>query len=351
LKIEDNVKKQVTSGKLPGISVGFIDKNGTKFFNYGEIEKNSKVLPTEDTVFEIASISKTFTSILLAVLQKEGLLNKDDPITKFVPEFSHNPKFEKITLYHLATHTSGFPNLPTKIIAANLFGLLHLSKQTYGSLSNFTKEDLIRYFSKAKLQSIPGKKWSYSNGAVGLLGQIFERITNSSYEELVKNRICNVFDMKDTGIDLFKTHNDRMATGHHYFGSKTPNWIAPAIEGAASLRSTAKDMAKFLSANLGLSKTSLSPELEYCQSTRFLPNLSYFMSHVVFPWIGIKFDEMALGWWVTKLENKEILFHDGGTAGFSSFIGISPKDKTGVVILANKMSRLVHKLGIELLKN
>jgi len=345
------IKKQVTSGKLPGISVGFIDKNGTKFFNYGEIEKNSKVLPTEDTVFEIASISKTFTSLLLAVLQKEGLLNKDDPITKFVPEFSNNPKFEKITLYHLATHTSGFPNLPAKIIAANLFGLLHLSKQTYGALSNFTKEDLIRYFSKAKLQSIPGKKWSYSNGAVGLLGHIFERITNSSYEELVKSRICNVFDMKDTGIDLIKTHNDRMATGHHYFGSKTPHWIAPAIEGAASLRSTAKDMTKFLSANLGLSKTSLSSELEYCQSTRFVPNLSYFMGHVVFPWIGIKFDQMALGWWVTKLENKEILFHDGGTAGFSSFIGISPKDKTGVVILANKMSRLVHKLGIELLKN
>jgi len=345
------IKKQITSGKLPGISVGLVDKNGTRFFNYGEIEKNSGITPTEDTVFEIASISKTFTSILLAVLQKEGLLNKDDPITKFVPEFSNNPKFEKITLYHLATHTSGFPNLPTKIIAANLFGLLHLSKQTYGALSNFTKEDLIRYFSKAKLQSIPGKKWSYSNGAVGLLGHIFERITNSSYEELVKSRICNVFDMKDTGIDLIKTHNDRMATGHHYFGSKTPHWIAPAIEGAASLRSTAKDMTKFLSANLGLSKTSLSSELEYCQSTRFVPNLSYFMDHVVFPWIGIKFDQMALGWWVTKLENKEILFHDGGTAGFSSFIGISPKDKTGVVILANKMSRLVHKLGMNLLKN
>ena len=126
MEAEDIIKKHVKKSKIPGISVGLISKTGTKVFNYGEIEKNSKVLPTEDTVFEIASISKTFTSLLLAVLQKEGLLSKDDPITKFVPEFSNNPKFEKITLYHLATHTSGFPNLPTKIIAANLFGLLHL---------------------------------------------------------------------------------------------------------------------------------------------------------------------------------------------------------------------------------
>ena len=129
------------------------------------------------------------------------------------------------------------------------------------------------------------------------------------------------------------------------------NWIGPAIEGAASLRSTAIDMVKFLNANLGLSKTSLSSELEYCQSTRFAPNLSYFMGHVMMPWLGVKFDEMALGWWVTKLENKEILFHDGGTAGFSSFIGMSPKDNSGVVILANKLSRLIHKLEMDLLKN
>lgn len=349
METEDIIKKHVKKSKIPGISVGLISKTGTKVFNYGEIEKNSKVLPTEDTVFEIASISKTFTSILLAVLQKEGLLSKDDPITKFVPEFSNNPKFEKITLYHLATHTSGFPNLPTKLIIFNLLALLRPSN-AYHELSQFTKSDLIRFFSKSKLKTEPGTEWHYSNGTVGLLGHIFERVTNSSYEDLVKSKICGALGMKDTGINLLESHKNQMASGHSYFGKKINHWVAPAIEGAAGLYSTTSDLIKFLGTNLGLIDTSISPELQYCHSTRFVPKLSYFMKNMMIPYLGVEFDEMALGWWVSKRNNREILFHDGGTAGFSSFIGIEPAKNNGVVILANKLSRLTHKLGMDLLK-
>jgi CubicO group peptidase (beta-lactamase class C family) len=74
------------------------------------------------------------------------------------------------------------------------------------------------------------------------------------------------------------------------------------------------------------------------------------MKNMMMPYLGVEFDEMALGWWVSKRSNREILFHDGGTAGFSSFIGIEPAKNSGVVILVNKLSRLTHKLGMKLLK-
>ena len=350
MKIEEIIKNHVTAGKSPGISVGLINENGIQTFNYGELEKKSGVCPNENTVYEIASVSKTFTSILLAILQKEKLLDKDDSVAKYVPELAKIPEFEKITLYHLATHTSGLPNLPTKLIIFNLLALLRPSS-AYQALSQFTKSDLIRFFSKSKLKTEPGTEWHYSNGTVGLLGHIFELVTNSSYEDLVKSKICGVLGMTNTGINLLESHKNQMASGYSYFGKKINHWVAPAIEGAAGLYSTTSDLIKFLETNLGFIDTSISSELKYCHSTRFVPKLSYFMKNMMMPYLGVEFDEMALGWWVSKRNNREILFHDGGTAGFSSFIGIEPAKKKGVIILANKLSRQVHKLGMGLLKN
>ena len=349
MKTKEIIQKYQHLAKIPGISVSLINEdNSMEFLNYGHVEKDSGVKPTENTIFEIASVSKTFTSSLLSILQRENMLKLDDPITKFIPEFG--PEFDKITLYHLATHTSGFPNLPTRVIVSNMMGLMSMSAKTYGSLSRFSKDDLIGFLTRSKPKTIPGKMWNYSNCAVGLLGHIFEKVTHSKYNRLVQNKICRILDMKDTGTDLFESHKDTIATGHSYFGKKTDHWIAPSIEGAAGLCSTAADLTKFLKANLNLTETAISSDLRYCQITRrFKPNMSYLMKNIMMPYVGVKFDEMALGWWVYKRKDDEILFHDGGTSGFSSFIGINPMTKTGVVVLANKTSRLVHKLGMELI--
>jgi len=197
---------------------------------------------------------------------------------------------------------------------------------------------------------VPGNRWSYSNIGVALLANVLERVTSTSYEELVKNHICEPLNMKDTGIDLLETHKNRLAVGYSYLGKRRKPSIAPAIESAAGLRSTVSDMLKFLSANLGLSESSLDPELKYCQLTRTNVNISYLMRLILTSWVNVKLDEMALGWWVTKLEKEEILHHAGGTLGFVSFVGMNAKDKSGVVILSNQISRLLPKLGLDLLK-
>ncbi len=288
---------------------------------------------------------------MLADLQKEGLLNINDPITKFLPEFAGNPKLEKITLFHHATHTSGLPNHPLRITMLSLASILFPNRgPPHGAWYNFSKSDLFSYISKTKLSKL-GEKWSYSNSGYGLLGQIFERLTNSSYEELINSRICKPLGMKDTGINLFESHKSSLAVGHSKHGKKIDPSISPSLESAAGLRSTMNDMIKFLNASLNLNQSSINPTLKYCQSTRIGANLSLVHRILLRSWLHLGIDEMALGWFVMRLENNtEVLYHSGGTPGFTSFIGMIPKDNVGVVLLCNQLFPTLPKLGIDVLR-
>ena len=353
--IEEIIQKHVTSGKSTGISVGLVDKNGTRTFNYGEIEKNSSITPTKDTIFEIGSITKPFTTILLARLQDEGLLSLDDPIAKFLPELENKSDIvrKKITLRHVVTHTADLPTaLPLPKILSYLFFLSIKKSHVYNPYSNYSKEELYDYLSKRKIKKRAGTTWSYSNCGYAILGHVCEKVTNSSYEELVKSRICKPLGMEDTGINLFDTHKNKMATGYRTSGKKSNVWSSPSMEGMISLRSSVHDLLKFTSANLGLSKSNLSPVLENCLSTRVNPKLTTFMKYYPKFVYGLPVTKFRLGWFVFGSGNSEFVGHDGGTEGFSSFFIMNLENKSGVVILTNRLNpRPVHRLGIELLKN
>ena len=352
--IEDIIHKHVTSGKSPGIAVGLIDRNGTRTFSYGKIEKNSDIATTSDTVFEIGSVTKPFTAILLAKLRDEGLLSLDDPITKFLPELKNNSYIvrKKLTLFDVATHTADLPStLPLQKILPYLFFLSIGKSHVHNPFSDYSKEELYEDLLKRKIKKQPGTTWSYSNYGYAILGHVFERVTNSSYEELIKSRICKPLGIEDTGIDLCNTHKDKMATGYTFSGKKSNFWSSPSMEGMISLRSTVHDLLKFTSANLGLSKSSLSPVLEFCLSTRVNANLTTFMKYYPKYVYGIPLTKFRLGWLVFNFRNREIIGHDGGTEGFSSFLIMNSQNKSGVVILTNRLNpRPVHKLGLELLK-
>jgi len=268
LEVEDIIKKHVKKFKISGISVGLISENDTRVFNYGEIKKDSGIEPTSDTLYEIGSMTKTFTTILAAQLQQEGLFSLNDPITNFLPEFK-NSEFDrkKVTLFHLLTHTSGISEFSIIMFLPQIFSIILTGKSRIAEYE-YSTENFLDYVFKLKLKNSPGNTFRYSNIGLGLVGKIFERITDNSYEELVKNRICNVLDMKDTGINVFETHKDKLATGYSFRNKQADYWNMPAIEGAGSLRSTTSDIMKFLKANLGLSKTKLLPVLENCQNTK-----------------------------------------------------------------------------------
>jgi len=213
----------------------------------------------------------------------------------------------------------------------------------------YTTEKFLNHISTLKLKNSPGSTWMYSNLGFGLVGKILERITGNSYEDLVKNRICDVLDMKDTGIDVFESHKNELATGYSFRSKQADYWNVPAIEAAGSLRSTTSDMIKFLKASLGLSKTKLSPVFEYCQNTKSTPKIPLSMKFYIKS-MGISLSSFRLGWFVFPQENVDILGHDGGTEGFSSFMCMNLENQSAAVILTNRSLKPVHKLGISLIK-
>ena len=347
--VTDIIKNHVTSGKSFGISVGLINKNHVQTFNYGEIKKKSKSIPTTDTVFEIGSMTKTFTVTLAVQLQQEGILSLDESITTFVPELK-NSIFDKnnITLYHLLTHTSGISEFSLRVFISQMFSIMSTGKSRIAEYE-YNTEKFLNYISALKLKNLPGNTWMYSNLGFGLVGKILERITGNSYNDLVKNRICDALGMKDTGIDIFESRKNELATGYSFRNKQTDYWDVPAIEAAASLRSTTADMLKFLKASMGLSKTKLSPVFEYCQNTKITPKIPTSMK-LFTKSVGISLSSFCLGWFVFPQENVHVLGHDGGTQGFSSFMCMNLQNQTAAVILTNRAMKPVHKLGLSLIK-
>jgi serine-type D-Ala-D-Ala carboxypeptidase/endopeptidase len=171
------------------IVVGIVTTNGTQVSGYGNISSSNDTKVDGNIVFDIASIAKTFVTIVLADMVKQGLVNLDDPIEKYLPTNNITvPSYNghKITLEDLATHTSGLPDFPTGWIRNHSY----TTQQVYDFISNTT------------LSSEPGIKADYSDIGMGLLGHILSLRTGVSFDQLVKDRIFNVLAMDSTGMRM-----------------------------------------------------------------------------------------------------------------------------------------------------
>ena len=356
MNTEDTIKKFAKDKKIPCISVGIINKDGTtEEFHYGEIKKESGITPTSDTIYEIGSMTKTFTAILTVKLQEEGVLSLDDHIIKYLPEFV-GTDFDKnkITLYHLITHTSGIVEVSLRDYLKNILAtIFHKHKGSlFPPIYRCTTSEFLKEAAKRKLKDNPGLIPRYSNIGVGLVGKILERVTNSTYEELIKNHICDELGMSNTMIKIPEEHKDRLATGYTYTKKEVEPISIPAVESAGSIHSTASDMLTFLNANLSLNHESgLYPVLNYCMSTTLEPKINPFFKYVMPYFDGVKSVGVGLGWVITNHKNGfKTIGHNGGTEGFSTVMMINPKKKTGCVVLTSKAFVNTYKFGSSLLK-
>lgn len=352
---EEIIKKHAKKSKIPGISAGLINEEGIKTFNYGEIKKDSGIEPTSETLYEIGSMTKTFTAILTVKLQEEELLSLHDPITKFLPEFEDSDfDKNKITLYHLITHTSGLVEVPKRDYPKHLIKFIF--RTTKGKLFpprySMETSEFLKVVSQLELQDNPGITFRYSNTGVGLIGKILERIADSSYEDLVKDRICKPLGMNDTVIHTSEEQNARLATGYLYTGKKAADPInIPAVESAGNICSTVSDILKFLNANLGLTDSDLSSVLKYCQqNTRIKPKLNPLMRILPKGKHHPKSFDVGLGWVMLNYDDMQVMGHNGGTEGFSTLMGMNFDKKTGVVVLTNHALKDPSRIGLDLLR-
>jgi D-alanyl-D-alanine-carboxypeptidase/D-alanyl-D-alanine-endopeptidase len=297
-----------------GIVVGMIGPDGRKVIAYGALEKGDPRVLNGDTIFEIGSVTKVFTSLLLSDMVQRGQVALTDPVSKYLPDAVRMPQRngKQITLQDLATHTSGLPRLP-----ANL-----KPKDSANPYADYSVAQLYQFLSSYELPRDIGSQYEYSNLGGGLLGHVLALRAGMDYEALVTARITGPLDMKSTGITLSPEMKARLAAGHDGKLKPVANWDLGTLAGAGALRSTANDLLTFVAANLGYIKTPLAPAMAAMLDVR-RPS-------------GTPGLEVALAWHIySKPGEDTIVWHNGGTGGYRSFIGYDTKTRIGVVVLAN----------------
>jgi len=320
---------RVEEGKRAvGIVAGTVDAAGRHVESYGRVSRETDQKPDGDTIFEIGSMTKVFTSLVLADMIERGEVKPDDPVARYLPENAGVPARggKQITLLDLSMQISGLPRLPSNLAPAD----------PLDPYADYTGERLLDFLAGYKLQRDIGAKYEYSNLGVGLLGFALARRAGMSYEDMVRRRILEPLGMTSTAITLSPEQKKRLATGYNVGLEPAEPWNFDALAGAGAIRSTANDLLKFLAANMGLIDTPLKAAMARMRSVHRetgLPGL-----------------EIMMGWHVWHKYGTDIVWHDGGTGGFRSWAGFDPARKTGVVVLCNTFLAM-DDIGLHTLEN
>ncbi|MDB4905458.1 MAG: ampH [Gemmatimonadetes bacterium] len=306
------IKTRVDSGRAPGIVVGIYEHGQRRYVSYGSAGPGRAPLD-QHTFFEIGSISKTFTALLLADAATRGEVRLDQPVADLLPPGTTVPQKDgkPITLELLSTHRSGLPRVPGNMVPANIADpyVDYDTKRLYAFLASYT------------LPRAPGDSAEYSNLGAGLLGHALTlRSGMPTWGALVARRITGPLGMRETVVDVPSSMLARLAAGHDEKLDTVPAWHLDALAGAGALRSTAADMLTYLAAELDTSNGPLKKAIALGRPPRatFAPGL-----------------RIALGWLIGGTAEHPIWWHNGGTGGFRSFVAFDPNRQVAVVVLAN----------------
>ena len=317
-QVEAILKSRVGDHPGLGIVVGLIDGAGKRsVVSVGSAGEGTTSPLDGNTVFEIGSVTKVFTSALLADMVRRGEVALDDPVAKLLPPSVRLPSKDghDITLLSLATHTSGLPRMP-----ANL-----APKDPENPYADYTVGQMYEFLATYQLGRPIGDVYEYSNLGAGLLGHALAAKLGKSYEAALAERVLGPLGMKDTGIAPTPGMRSRMSVGHAASGYASPNWDLPTLAGAGAIRSTVNDMLTFLAANLGSGPATLRADLE--------------STHIPRHDTG-KTGQIGLAWHIRSGQDIEVIWHNGGTGGFHSFVAFDKKRRTAVVVLHNSAANI-----------
>ncbi|HEY6164149.1 MAG TPA: serine hydrolase domain-containing protein [Nitrososphaeraceae archaeon] len=317
-QVKSFILDQIVNKSKAAIVIGFADPNGTRIFSFGNMSTAHNIPVNENTLFNIGSITKTFTTLLLADMVKQGLVNLTDPIERYLPSSVKVPEFngQKITLEHLATHTSGLPEFPSNLLDNN-----------GNIIESYNASQLYQALSNTKLTRAPGSQFQYSSFGMGLLGQILSLKAGVSYNQLVKDRILNVLGMNDTKITLSQNEiNNSFPVGHRGGKEITTPKIPMILADAGAYHSTAPDMLKYISANLGLIHTKLDDVMK----------LQHLIRHTGVNANPMNYTEyVGLGWRILTNFGTEVIAHTGAINGWNANVAFIPSKQIGVVALCS----------------
>ncbi|MEV0187834.1 serine hydrolase domain-containing protein [Kitasatospora purpeofusca] len=317
--------------------------------------------PGPDTLFEIGSVTKVFTSLALARLTLAGTVTLDDPLAEVLADAlpagvtvpAKGP--EPLALRHLATHTSGLPRLPAGMLLPSL-----LSPNKPDPYAHCTADTLLTGLGRTRLRAAPGRSFRYSNLGAGLLGLALAHRAGIGYGELVRREICEPLGLKDTVLEPSPEQTARLAPGHTTGGRPVPAWHLADLAGAGGLRSTAADLAVLLRAQLAAGPEASGAAGEPAEaperSGEAAPGTELAAAIALTREVRHRVNPVAwmhLGWLGHRLHARQgghlQIWHNGGTGGYRSFVAFDPERQVGVIVLANTR-RSVDAPGVRLLR-
>ncbi len=319
-----------------GIVVGIIDPKGKRVLAYGTMGVEDTRPVDGDTVFDLGSITKVFTALLLSEMVQRGEVALNDPAQKYLPAdvHLHIHGGRQITLADLATHTAGFPSRPSNLDPLG-------PKQAHG----YPADLLYQFLSSYVPTRDPGTYYQYSSVGYGLLGDALARQAGRSYEDLLKERITQPLGMNDTAITPSSAMMAHTAVGYDSRLTPMVHDQYRVLGSAGALRSTTNDLLIFMEAILAFRNTPLGPAMEAMLRTR-RPGGAMPLSTSVQPGTT----QIALGWNIYKDGSREIVWKNGSVSGFRAFMGYEPTARVGVVALINAQTTAgADDIGLHLL--
>ena len=311
--VHDILKERIEVGRQSVGMVAVTMRDGVReLVSYGRSDMPDERPLDMDSVFEIGSITKVFTALLLADMVQRREVALADPVASLLPAGTKIPeKGKPITLLDLATYTSGLPRMPGNWAPGD-------SRNPY---ADYTAAMMMEFLASYELKHEPGTHYEYANLGFGLLGHALATRAGRPYEALVIERICTPLGMGDTRIALTPAMKARRVQAHDANLFPTPDWEFQVFAGAGALRSTANDLCTFVEVAMGRRASPLKEAFALLLATQrpaYKPT-----------------PDVALGWFVSHGKLFDIVWKDGGTGGTCSFIGFAPKRQRGGVVLSN----------------
>lgn len=314
-------------GLAVGIAAATVTGGAPRYASHGLLQAGGTQPVDETTLFEAGSLSKIFTSLLLAQMVVDGRMELDRPVAEYLPDDIRVPDFEgqQITLFDLATQSSGLPPIPPELV--------------FGDQNNpyrYYDETLFRGFLDAyRLLRAPGSQYEYSNTGFALLGMALAHTGGASYEALVQQMILGPLGMDETMLVVPEQLEARFASGHAD-GKPVSHWDFDIFAPAGAYRSTAADLGKFVAAASGQVSSPLDAAFaKMLERTR--PAGSPDM-------------RIGLGWMLLDRPSGDIVWHNGKTGGFNAFMGFQLGSRRTSVVLANSNSTPgIEDIGLHLI--
>jgi serine-type D-Ala-D-Ala carboxypeptidase/endopeptidase len=316
-----------------GISIGILDAQGVRHtYGFGRVSKDEDRRPDRDTLFEIGSITKCFTSILLAEMDLRHEVRLNEPVEQFLPRWAQVPRVDgrPMTLEELATYSSGLPRMPAN------FG------RTERERARYSPRQMLEFLTElARRESGPGpnRHYLYSNLGFALLGHCLAERAHEPVRTLIIRRVVRPLRMESTCFEPGPKLVDRVAKTYNQAGEPVPPWETGAIAPAGMLRSTARDMLTIVAANVDRIDTPLREAIHLTQQPRYQTGTTKQDPHNL---------AIGLAWFINP--ETGIIQHNGATNGSSADLIFDPQTKIGVVVLMNQQRAPATRLANQIMR-